>query len=233
MNRWPLLRRLLGEQTFLLVLVWAGYLVVVAVIGAIIAATAGLEGSIWEQASQLSRWFAAFIGVYLTGTVLRLAVAQGVTRREFLIQAGAFTVAYSFGLALLTTVAFAVETLVYRGLGLPQTFLTQHLYDSPTQYGHILVTFWLTIAVWLAAGAFVAVAFHRSGLLGLAAIPLAIVLVSPTELLAGYSTVPLLRTIADLTPAATVVPCLVSLACAAFANWAITRRIPISQQKAT
>lgn len=231
----PLLRHLLNEQWFLLGAVWACYQVVVLGFTFGIAAWRGIDDSVWEQSSQISRYFAALIGIYLTGTALRLAIVHGRTRREFLAQAGVFAVVHSATFALLCTLSFAVETLVYRIGGWPQTLTGQHLYSSPTQYAHIFVTFWLTLAVWLVAGAFVAAAFYRDAGLGILTIPVGFAVITPTELVAGFNPVPILHLILpvrDYSATVGVVLCLAGLAVALALNWALIRQIPVRSRPA-
>ena len=227
---WPVLRRLLDEQWFLLVAAWAAVTVVMLASTAVLAGLDQLDGSVWEQASQVSRWFALFIGVYLTGTCLRLVVVHGQTRRAFMTQAAVFTVVYTAVFAALCAASFAIETALYRIAGWPQTLTADHLYASPTQYGHIFLTFWLTLAVWLATGAFIAAAFHRGRALGLLTIPIGLALISPTELAAGFNSVPFLDLVLPLTDPPTLVVvalCLAGFALALTVNWALIRHIPI------
>jgi hypothetical protein len=227
-----LFKRLLAAQGFLLVTSWAGYVVLYCGIVVTVAAVGTVGGSIWEGASQLPRWFALAIGIYLTGTYLRLAVAHGLTRREFMIQTSAFIVVYATMFSALLTIGFALERLLYRLGGWPQDLHEASMFDSPTQLGLIFVAFWLVAAVWIAAGTLLAAAFYRNGLLGALTIPMALLLVSSTELAVGFNPTPFLRNVLGFTDAPAPALLVVALCATSFAlglalTWAVVRNTPI------
>lgn len=230
LRRWPLFERMLVAQGAYLAMVWAGYLALFVAVTIAIAIFGSLHTSVWEQASQLFRWFALFIGVYLTGTYLRLAVAHGRTRREFMAQASAFLAVYSALVAALMTLGFLVETAIYRLGGWPQTLARDHLFDSPDQLGRIFVAYWLVLAVWTVVGAMIAAAFHRNGPLGVLGMAVGVLLIMPTELAVGFNSVPVGSALVELARAPA--PAIVALCPASFAvglalTWAIVRDMPI------
>jgi hypothetical protein len=235
LRRWPLFERMLVAQGAFLAMVWAGYLALFVAVTVAIAVFGSVRTSVWEQASQLPRWFTLFIGVYLTGTYLRLAVAHGRTRREFMAQASAFLVAYSALFAVLMTLGFVVETAIYRLGGWPQTLNRDHLFTSPGQLGRIFVAFWLVFAVWTVVGAMIAAAFHRNGLLGVLGIAAGLLLIVPTELAVGFNPVPVVSALVELATvpvAAIVAMCAGSFALALALTWAIVRDTPIRPRSA-
>ncbi|MGH3392096.1 MAG: hypothetical protein ACRDOO_24750, partial [Actinomadura sp.] len=113
--------RLLAANTFFALLVWAGYFVVVTAITVGIAVFGTLSQSVWEQATQLPRWYALFVGVALVREYLPLYIAHGQTRRQFAAQAAVTVALLAPFLSVLLVVGYLLEKVLYGLAGWPQT----------------------------------------------------------------------------------------------------------------
>jgi hypothetical protein len=179
--RWELARHRLADDTMAVALLWAGFFVFVTLVTLVVSAFRPIEISGWEVASQLPRWFVGGIGVYLTAVYLPLYIAHGYTRREFLAQAPLATAATVGVAALLMTVGYGLERVVYGLADWPQTLQQSHLFAAPDQYGLILLEFLVLFSVWAAAGALCGAGFYRGPAPGLAVTPVALAMVGLAE----------------------------------------------------
>jgi hypothetical protein len=218
------------------VLLWVAFFALIMVVTGAIAIFGEIRNSVWEQATQLPRWFAFGTGIWLTGVYLRVYVAHGQTRSDFMRRASVFVVAFAAVLAGLTTLGFLLELALYRMAGWSQTFSREYLFDSAGQIGPILLTFLLVYLVWTVMGALLAAAFRRLYWYGLlVAGPLAIVLVITTEAAVGSRYFPLLALVdvevASSVPLALAVGTGGAAICLA-ATWALVREMPLCGETA-
>lgn len=232
---WRIARRLAVDHV-----VFAGLLMVVALLlaGAVtagIAVSGRTPGSVWEQASQVTRWFAAGVGGTFAYTQLPLHVTHGVTRRTFARQAVLAVLAFVVALAALVTAGFALETLLHDATGWSQTLSRSHLFTTPAQPGLVASEYALVYAVWCSAGALLGAGFYRDGGIGLLLIPVALVQIVAAEVALGpryLGPVPL----PDLNLAGSVgaavgvcsAACLLGLA----VTWAVVRDVPVRPEGA-
>jgi hypothetical protein len=180
-DRWVLARHRLRDDALGVVLLWAGFAVFIFAVVFTVAPFRPIEVSGWETGSQVPRWFAGGVGIYLTAVYLPLYIAHGFTRREIarqLLVATAGTIAIMAGLM---TLGYAIERVIYAVAGWPQTLLQSHLFDTASNYPLVYLEFLLLFAVWVAAGAFVGAAIYRNPANGLFAIPIAIVMIGVAE----------------------------------------------------
>ncbi|WP_117211758.1 hypothetical protein [Allorhizocola rhizosphaerae] len=113
----------------LVALVFTGLMVSLTIFGPWVVGTG--ESSAWGLvAGQAPAWFLFTMGIMLATTGLPVAVANGVTRREYTVAAGIFTVVSSVLFGLLILVGHALEILVYRANGI-MAALTEP-YPAPT-----------------------------------------------------------------------------------------------------
>ena len=239
-SRWELARHRLVDDAVAVALLWTGYVVFVTLVTVTVSAFRPIEISGWEVASQLPRWFVGGIGVYLTAVYLPLYVAHGYTRREFMAQvpaASAVTVALA---ALLMSVGYGLERMVYAVADWSQVLQQSHLYTAPDQYGLILLEFGLLFAVWSSAGALAGAGFYRGPVPGLAVAPVALVMVSLAEAVLNPGFFEVLTAIAaglGLEPAgvsttAAIAVCAATLAVGGALTWVLVRDQPIRSQRA-
>jgi hypothetical protein len=162
-----------------------GFLVLVLAITAVVSLFGEVTTSGWEIGTQVIRWFVGAIGVYLSAVYLPMYVTHGRTRREVLAQHGPFAAIYVVLVAILVTVGFALERLVYRLAGWAQAVGNDHLFTAPDQYLLIFAEHAIVLLVWISAGALLGAAFYRGTALGLLLVPVGLAAVGATELVAG------------------------------------------------
>lgn len=209
------------------VVLWIPFVLFVAVLVGLVAYFGEIRTSGWEKATQLPRWYAGAIGVYMTALYLPVYIAHGRTRKEFLKQAPLAIVVTTTVLALLMTIGFGIEYVAYRIAGWPQTLSSTHLFESPTEFGLVFLEFWLAFAVWMVAGTFLGASFYRNPGLGFLLLPVALLTVTLVEgSLGGNATVsalPPLLTLFDIIPqSGTVDRALATAAGCAAVGWTIT-----------
>lgn len=235
-DRWVLARHRLHQDLGAMLWIWAIFLVLVLILTGVVSAFRTIEVSGWEIAGQIPRWYLGAVGVYLTSVHLPLYVAHGYTRRESFRQlavVGAIIVAIA---AVLMTLGFVVERLVYAIAGWPQAIGNPHLFADAAAYPAILLEFVLVFAIWAVGGSFVGASFYRSPTLGMLSIPVGIagLIVAEGLVAPGFNdllgAVPFLERLAlpeggsiALAVPLTVVAVVVLLA----ATWLVTRDVPL------
>jgi len=99
---------------------WSIVTLVVVVTTAVLASVAEVEVSMWFLiAGQAVKWWLLILGVLLVATHLKLFVANGVTRRDFLIGGGVFGGLCAVVFALMVPIGHGVERLVWTAFGTP------------------------------------------------------------------------------------------------------------------
>lgn len=234
--RWPMLRVLLSAHVGLSIILWLPAMVLSALILAGVGIWGTVDRSIWHYiAAQVPRWFALSLGVDAITTYLRLNLAHGRTRREFLRQLWPYFVGLAAAIAVLVTITYQLERGVFALLG------WDHRLAEPAQFGGtgnilgILGTYTLMFLLWTAAGAMIAAGFTRNVLLGVVTIPIGLLIVAPTEVVAGINGVPLFNRLTDQLDFPMLTTIAVSLgggvlACAV--TWSIVRDIPVREKVA-
>ena len=220
---------------WLTLLVWVGFLVVVAGVAIGIGQFGEVTSSVLEPAAQLAGWFAIFMGGYLTHDVLELHLTHGQTRREFALMATVFVVVFAAFVALLMTVGFLLERILYRVADWPNRLESDHLYSSTVQVHAIFTEFWLMILIWTSAGALVGSAVYRNGHEGWLAILLALIPISMASVVMGDGWGPIEsvdRVLRDpsVHPAVAIPVCLFAFGLALAMTWPFLRDIPVRQK---
>ena len=161
---------------------WGVITVVVVVASVVTARFDGIDLSLWEVITgQASKYWLLVLGVSLT-TQLRLHVSNGLTRRDFLLGAGAFGLLTAVVFAALVPLGRGVEWMFRNGSGDYPDFTAG---EALRDFGH-----YAPGAVgWLLTGALCAAGFYRyswwAGLLLI--IPFALPLAIPETLLGLYA----------------------------------------------
>ncbi|MGH3879944.1 MAG: hypothetical protein ACRDSK_23205 [Actinophytocola sp.] len=230
-RRWPLLRVLLTAHVPFVVLLWLLFTVVAMVITGIVAAAAGISDSILHQlATQLPRWLLFGLGIDVVSTYLRIQLAHGRTRREFLGQAVLYSVVVSGVAAVLITLGYLLERGYYAVFGWSQDLSSEAVFTAANQYPAILGTYWLSLLLWTVAGLVIGLGFFRDNGLGILTIPIGLVVVLPALALFRNDGLPVLgEVIADypVTVGTLLAASAVVLAVAVAAAWAIVRDAPM------
>ena len=232
---WSITRLLFAMQLPFLLLCWVAFGAAVVVLTVAIHLLGTVDQSVWDPAVTVVRWFALGYGVYLVYRLLPVLVAHGRTRREFLRSVALFVVAAAAVLAALLAAGFAIEGLLYRFLDLPQRVAPERLFDTPTQYPRIFLSYWAMLAVWTTIGLLLGAGFYRSGGNELVALVLALAMVVVTGYGIGFNGLPFVGAVvdvADLPLAASLGLCLVGLVPGAAVIWALVRDLPIRSRTA-
>jgi hypothetical protein len=227
----------LTDILWLTLFVWAGFMVVIVGIAIGIARFNEVTSSVLEPAAQVAGWFAIFMGGYLNHDVLELHITHGMTRREFFQLAGLFVIAFAAFVALLMTVGFLIERLVYRVADWPHRIERDHLYSSGVQVHAVFTEIWLMCLIWTSAGALVGAAVYRHGNDGWLAIPLCLIPIGAGSIVIGDGWGPI-ESLADLFgdlsvhPAVAIPVCVLAIVAAVALTWPFVRDIPIRQRPA-
>jgi hypothetical protein len=175
-------------RNYRLVGLWFWGVITLVVVGASVATVrvSGIDLSMWELITgQASKYWLLVLGVSLVATHLKLFVANGVTRRDFLSGAGAFGLVSAVLFAALVPIGRAVEWLLRTALGVATNgYPDFSVGEAVRDFGH-----YAPGAVgWMITGALVAAGFYRypwwAGLLLI--IPFALPLAIPEALLGLY-----------------------------------------------
>jgi hypothetical protein len=170
---------------------WAAIVAVLVVAVATLESgfgTSTVDSSLWQAVGSLVRWVVLVGGVIVTRSYVPLYVAHGVSRRHVLRGTAPVLLGLTVVLGVATAVGFAVEGLIFGALGwehrLPDES-NRFLYDSPDQYGLIVVGTAAAYLGYLVTGAIAGSAFSRWGPAGAFLLPVAVLPVSVAELSAG------------------------------------------------
>lgn len=158
---WAFPQKMIVDLTIFTALAWAGFVVVVALIAAVVDHFNPIDNSAWESASRGIPWFTLFIGVHVGGTLLPINIAHGKTRRGFTIEATIFLVLYSLAVALLAMLGWVIERALFAAMDWPQALNDTHLFATAHEYPEIFIESWLIVLAWTAAGFFISAAYYH------------------------------------------------------------------------
>jgi hypothetical protein len=226
-----MLRVLLTAHLWFALLVWVGIVVLMAAVTTGTAIWGHVDRSIWHYpATFAARWFAFALGVDAITTYLRLHVAHGRTRRDFLRQLWPYLLVLAAFLALLVTIGYQLERGVYALAGWPHRLQSPALFSTTDNIPGLIGAFTLTFVLWAIAGVLLAAAFTRNVLLGLIAVPVGLLVITPSEFVAGTTAVPLIQDVMEALrlPTATSIGFgLVGIVVGGAAVWGIVRDMPV------
>lgn len=231
-RRWPLLRVLLTAHLSFVAVAWVLFTVVIMVITGIVALAAGISNSVLhEVAVQAPRWLMFGLAIDVVHTYLRIQLAHGRTRRDFLGQAIAYTVVLSGFTAVLITIGYLLERGYYAVFGWSQRLSREGVLATADEYAAILGSFWLSFLMWTVAGLVIGLGFYRTTGLGLLTIPLSLVIVLPTVAMFRTGGLPVVvsttLTEHDITTGVLVAACAGLFVVAVGIAWALVRHVPM------
>jgi hypothetical protein len=196
--RWPLLRVLLTSHVSFLFVLWIPAMLVSAAILGGVALWGEVNQSIWHHiATQVPRWVVLGLGVDAITTYLRLNLAHGHTRRDFLRQLWPYLVGMALALAVMITLAYQIERGVFDLIGWDHRTAFPTLFGDTGNIPSMFGAFALMLLLWSLAGAMIAAAFTRTVLLGIVTIPVGLLIVAPSEVLVGLNGVPLFEQLTE------------------------------------
>ena len=133
---------------------------VVAVVTTVVAArVSDLGYSFWLVVlGHSTKWWLLVIGTLLIATHLKLYVANGITRRDFLLGSALFGAGTALAFALLIPIGHGVEHLVWTIAGTPPAGYPEFsAAEAVREFGH-----YLPIELgFLSSGAFIGAGFYR------------------------------------------------------------------------
>jgi hypothetical protein len=138
---------------------WSIIALIVVVVTAVLAVVYEVRYSLWLIiAGQAMKWWLLVFGVLLVATHLRLYVANGVTRRDFLAGAALFGGLTAVAYALIVVLGHGIERLVWTAFGTPPaTYPAFSALEALREFGHYLPG----ALGCLVTGALVAAGFYR------------------------------------------------------------------------
>ena len=168
---------------------WSMMVLVVAAATAVVARVYEVKFSFWMIiVGQATKWWLLVIGVLLVATHLKLYVANGITRRDFLAGAGLFGGLTAVAYAAMVPIGHGVERLLWTAFGTPPASYPEFsAAEALREFGHYLPGG----LACLVSGAFIAAGFYRfNWLIGLLLIiPGALPLLASEGLLGLYAAV--------------------------------------------
>jgi len=229
--RWPLLRVLFTAHVSFAFVLWLPLMVVSAAVLAGIGLWGTVDESIWHYvATQVPRWFVLGLGVDAVTTYLRLNLAHGRTRRDFLRQLWPYIVGLAAAIAVMITIGYQIERGAFAMVGWDHRTAFPTLFDGTDDILGLLGVFTLLMMLWAIAGVMITAGFTRNTLLGIATIPVGLLIVAPSEVLVGLNGVPLFETLTEPLrfPMLTAVAvCLGGVVLGGVVTWGIVRDIPV------
>ncbi|HEX6353762.1 hypothetical protein [Actinophytocola sp.] len=230
-RRWPTMRIMLTAHLYFAALTCAALLGVTLVVAVGISVWGEVDRSYWHYvATQFLRWIAFGLGVDAISSYLRMHIAHGRTRRDFLRQLFPYLVGLSVVYAVLVVLGYLLERGVYALTGWPPRREDSPLLDSiPDVLGYV-GPFTLMLLLWAIAGVLLSAAFNRDAVLGLVTIPIGLLIIAPSEFIVDVVTVPFLRTVVEslrVTTLAGIGLGLAGIAIGCVAIWGIVRDMPM------
>jgi hypothetical protein len=158
---WNPVPRMLTDHLWLAVFCWLGFLAVIAAIATAISIFSDLDASVWEDATQIPRWYGFVMGIHLGTHLLPLNIAYGRTRKDFAKEGAIFVLGLSLMMAILIAIGFILEKLLYDAAGWTHDLSDRHLFSTPYQLHLVLVEYWSIFGVWVALASFIGAVFYR------------------------------------------------------------------------
>ncbi len=230
-DRWPTLRIMLTGHVAFALIIWLLFAVVSALVTAGFAIFGTVTTSIWYTVgTQVPRWFLLGLGVDAITTYLRLHIAHGRTRKDFLRQIGPYAVALSVVSGLLGALGYLAEHGMYSIAGWPARLPEDMVFGRTTDFFAIFGLYSLVFLLWTVIGVLLGAAFVRNVLLGVVTIPLALLVILPGEMLLRVNGMPLIGVLSDRLAPSVLAGLGLSVAAVVVAGaaiWAISRDMPM------
>lgn len=169
--------RLLAANIVFALMLAAGFVAVVAVVGTAIAVFTDLDQSVWEQAMQVPRWFVLFAGVSLIREFMPMYLANGQTRRQFAAQAAVAVVLFAPFMSVLAVLGYLGEMGIYHLAAIPHELADAHLFADPGQLHMVFLEYTVEFLIWMAAGAFMGAGFYRWESNGIFTVPIGVAMI--------------------------------------------------------
>lgn len=230
-RRRPTLRIMLTAHLYFTTIACAALLGVTLVAAFLISTWGEVDRSYWHYvATQFLRWIAFGLGVDAISTYLRMHIAHGRTRRDFLRQLFPYLIGLAGAFAVLAVGGYLIERGVYALTGWPPRTEDSPQVDSVADVLGYVGPFTLMLLLWMVAGVLLTAAFNRNLFLGLLTFPIGCLIVTPSEFVVDVVTVPFFRTAVesvDVSTAAGAGIAVAAIAVGCGAIWGIVRDMPM------
>jgi hypothetical protein len=148
-------------RTYRPVVLWflCAVAVIVAAVSIVAARVSDTGFGFWLITSgHATKWWLLIMGILLFATYLKLYVANGVTRHDFLLGSALFGGLTAVGFAVLLPIGHGIEQLVWMLVGTPPAgYPAFSAAEAVREFGH-----YLPIELgFLVSGAFIGAAFYR------------------------------------------------------------------------
>lgn len=160
-------------RRYLTILAWfagiAGLIVAAVMIPLLQHFQPALQFSIWENfAAGGPSWFSLALGV-MAMQYLPTLVAQGVTRRRYVLAAGLALAVVALLAGVLVAAGYAVESRLYETVGMEATLRGDHAFASTNQYLLVIAESAVRALLFGLTGLLIGLSYYRfGGWLGLA-----------------------------------------------------------------
>lgn len=143
--------------------IWLIAIVITSTIISVVAYLGTPTTSIVDFVLSAPRYWLFVVGLLFTNAWLGPYVACGVTRRDFAIGGVLAGLAASLTAAAMLAVTIFAEGRLYAAAGWKLDYESPHLFDSPDQWGLLLVEFCLVFGAHFFAGWALGTLFYRYG----------------------------------------------------------------------
>ncbi|MGW0515874.1 hypothetical protein [Crossiella sp. NPDC003009] len=207
-------------------LLWLAFAVVIGLVLTAIAVFGTVTESVWDNAVQVTMWFAFGFTAWMTYKYLPVYVAHGITRREYAARVLGFVGVLAVLMAVLTAIGYLAEAGVYALADWPHSLAAERHFRSATEVPLVLLVQLLNFGAVSAIGALLAAATYRNHLLGVLLLPVAAVAVGAANVLTGTGAGVFLGKFVQLGPGSLAVGapvCLALIALVLAGTWLLLR----------
>lgn len=164
----------LGITYYAITRLWIWVALAVTIVQAVIAwRVVGTDHSVWLFTHSVSTVMLGVFGIIMTPTFITMYVANGMTRRNFAIGGTAFIVSLSLVVALLQTVGFGVEEVIYGSAGIKDVLDRPLVFDAVGNALRVFAICLGTYVAYMTSGWLIGTGFKRWGpLVGTLLIPI-------------------------------------------------------------
>lgn len=146
----------------LTLMIWAGLCVFTFGVTIVVSFFRDIAISGWEIASGVAPWYLAIMSGWVMFQYVPMFIANGRTRRDSMIEWTIFAPIFAVSGALLITIGYLLEYIVYGIAGWPRVLENDHKFASHTDVVPMFTEYLLTFLVWTAVGGFVGISFYKS-----------------------------------------------------------------------
>jgi hypothetical protein len=181
----------------------------------------GFESSVWLFVHGVSSVMLGVFGIIMMPMFFSMYIANGMTRRNFIIGGAVFVVSLSLVIALLQTIGFGIEELAYGAAGIKDVLDRPLVFDSASDGLRVFAICFTTYIAYMVSGWLCGTGYKAFGpVIGTVLIPVAAIPLLLNDFILsedwGWSSA-VNESVRDVLPVG--VACLIVLAVAAAGIW--------------